>query len=339
MKCIQRQHRKRTGIVVSLLLLATAYGSVSCSPGGNSESSESITLGTVLLEPSTLIFIAEAQGLFTQNDLDVTLEYYETGLSAANAMLAGESDIAGPVTEYVLVGKVFNAEEIQTFGSIDKVDYASIVARKDRGIEVPGDLFGKKIGVPRGTILEFRLGRFLELQGIGTEDIELVDITLAKSVEAITGGDIDAYVAVPPYIDALQIALGDNALLLPAQGGQLSYQLLVGKTGWISQHPGLIERFVSALSQAQEYLIENPDEAKAILQKKLNLTDADIVRIWSQNQFSLSLDQSLIIAMEDEARWMISKDLTNEGQIPNFIDSIFFDPLEAVKPEAINIIR
>jgi NitT/TauT family transport system substrate-binding protein len=44
--------------------------------------------------------------------------------------------------------------------------------------------------------------------------------------------------------------------------------------------------------------------------------------VWSQNQFSLSLDQSLIVAMEDEARWMIKNSLTGEKQVPDFADYI-----------------
>ena len=43
--------------------------------------------------------------------------------------------------------------------------------------------------------------------------------------------------------------------------------------------------------------------------------------------------------MEDEARWMITNNLTTEKQVPNFLDYIYEDGLKAVKPEAVNIIR
>jgi len=59
--------------------------------------------------------------------------------------------------------------------------------------------------------------------------------------------------------------------------------------------------------------------------------------VWFQNQFSLSLDQSLILAMEDEARWMISNSLTTEKTVPNFLDYIYPDGLSAVKPGAVRI--
>ena len=33
--------------------------------------------------------------------------------------------------------------------------------------------------------------------------------------------------------------------------------------------------------------------------------------VWARNQFALTLDQSLIAAMEDESRWLISNGLTS----------------------------
>ena len=61
--------------------------------------------------------------------------------------------------------------------------------------------------------------------------------------------------------------------------------------------------------------------------------------VWSQNQYSLSLDQSLIVAMEDEARWMISNGLTTEKHVPDFLNYIYEDGLRAIKPETVTIVR
>ena len=59
----------------------------------------------------------------------------------------------------------------------------------------------------------------------------------------------------------------------------------------------------------------------------------------AENQFFLSLDQSLIVAMEDEARWMIINNLTTEKQVPDFLDYIYMNGLEAVNPNAVDIIQ
>jgi NitT/TauT family transport system substrate-binding protein len=93
------------------------------------------------------------------------------------------------------------------------------------------------------------------------------------------------------------------------------------------------------MKQAEEFIITHPDQAEETLRKKLNLSDEEIARVWSQNQYSLSFDQSLILAMEDEARWMIENQRTTKTTMPTFLDYLYLDGLLKVKPEAVNIIR
>jgi len=331
--------RSTTNAVVLVVLFVLTFITGSCSPGGYSGPVESITFGTVLLEPSLPLFVAENQDFFLRNGLNVTFKIYDVGLNAATGLVNGEVDMASPVAEYVMVGKIFDHKKIQAIASIDKVDYAFVIGRKDRGIEKVSDLKGKKIGVVRGTILEFQLGRFLELNGVNPADVTLVHGTLPQSASAIVNGDVDAVMSIPPFTTSIQKQLGANAALWSAQNIQPFYSLVLAGNEWIKQHPKTVERFLRAMKQAEEFIIDHPDEAKDILRKKLNFSDEEIARVWSQNQFSLSLDQSLIIAMEDEARWMINNNLTAEKQVPDFLDYIYMDGLEAVKPEAVNIIR
>jgi len=300
---------------------------------------ESITFGTVLLEPSLPLFVAENQDFFVGNGLNVTFKIYDVGLNAATGLVNGEVDMASPVAEYVMVGKIFDSRKIQAIASIDKVDYAFVIGRKDHGIEKVSDLKGKKIGVVRGTILEFQLGRFLELNGVNPADVTFVHGTLPQSASAIANGDVDAVMSIPPFTTSIQKQLGTNAALWSAQNIQPFYSLVLADAEWIKQHPKTVERFLMAMKQAEEFIINHPDEAKDVLRNKLNFSDEETARVWAQNQFLLSLDQSLILAMEDEARWIIANDLTTEKQVPDLLDYIYVDGLEAVKPNAVNIIR
>jgi NitT/TauT family transport system substrate-binding protein len=323
--------------IVSILVLAGAL--VSCSREDTPKKTESIRLGTVLLEPSLPVFIAESQGFFRKNGLKVTIEYYDVGMRAADGVEKSEVDLATPVAEYVLVGKIFAKKRIQAIASIDEVDYAYVVGRKDRGINAISDLKGKRIGVVRGTILDFQLGRFLDLSGMSIEEVELVNATLPQAADALVRGDIDAVMTIPPFIGTVQEKLGDNAILWPAQNSQPFYSLVLGKSEWIRRHPEAVERFLRAINDAEVYISQHPDEAKAALKKKLKFTDADVTRVWLQNNFSLSLDQALILAMEDEARWMMRNGLTGDKEVPDFADYVYEEGLKAFKPEAVGIIR
>jgi NitT/TauT family transport system substrate-binding protein len=301
---------------------------------------ESITIGYSPFEHTALLYVADDQHFFSQNGLNVTLRRYDSGVASLDGMLDGEVDIAVGVTEFPLVGRAFQKERIRTIGSIDKGEIIYLVGRKDRGIENVTDLKGKRVGTVFRTISEFYLGRFLELHGINMQDITLVDVkTPEEWVNAIVDGDIDAIATGQPAVNSIKDRLGDNAVVWSAQSNQPLYAMAISTDEWIQQHPELIARFLKSLAEAEEYVNTHPAESKAIVQKRLNLSADYMDTVWKQNQFTLSLDQSLVLAMEDEARWMIRNNLTTERQVPNFLDYIQEDDLKAIKPDSVNIIR
>ncbi len=299
---------------------------------------ESITIGNAQsLECDTLVYIAEDQNFFAKNGLNVTIRNYTSGMEAVNALSNGIVDLAA-TAEFPLVKKAMNQEKINAIVSIDKSQLQDLIGRKDRGIVNVSDLKGKRIGVTLGTISQFYLGRFLTLHGIDLQDVTIVNINPSQSADALTNGSVDAIITWQPYANNIETELGNNATIWPVQSSQTTYIVEVARNDWIAQHPDIVRRYVNALAQAEDYFVQHPAQTKLLMQKKLNYTDAYMAAVWDKNQFSLSLDQSLILAMEDEGRWMIKNNLTAEKTIPNFRDYIYTKGLEEVKPESVNII-
>ena len=120
---------------------------------------------------------------------------------------------------------------------------------------------------------------------------------------------------------------------------QPQYKNLAATDFWLAAHPDMAERVLKSLAEAEDFVARNPDETKAIVQKRLQYDEAYMAMAWPLTELSLFLDQSLITAMEDEARWMMDNDLTDERVVPDFLEYIYADALESVKPGAVNIIR
>jgi NitT/TauT family transport system substrate-binding protein len=301
---------------------------------------DSIGMAYAPFESTALVWIADDRRFFSRNGLNITSRQYDSGVGALDGMLKGEADIVVGTNEFPLVGQAFRKERIRTFGSIAKSEFIYLIGRKDRGIEKVSDLKGKRVGTTFRTIAEFYLGRYLELHGMNSRDMTIVDLkTPAEWVTAIVNGDIDAVATAQPYANAVKDRLGANATVWSAQSSQPLHTQVISTNEWITKNPELLRRFLTSLSQAEDYLARNPAEARAIVRKRLNLDAAYMESVWFQNQFSLSLDVSLILAMEDEARWMIKNNLTAEKQVPNFLDYIYEDGLKAIRPAAVNIIR
>lgn len=339
MKSAQAHQSRRPAPIAALLLgLLAAALAWSCNLGGYSGKVETITVGAPPLEQNALIYIADQQKLFAANGLNVIMKDYDSGVTAIDGLLKGEVDIAESA-EFPFIRAVFQKEPIRIIASNDKFENDYVVGRRDRGIEKVGDLKGKRIGVTRQTINEFYLGRFLELNGMSMQEVFLADLAPAQFVEALTSGSVDAIIAWQPYVSQIQGKQANEVVAWPAQGNQAVYGVLVCGDAWLTQHKGTVQRFLKSLSEAEDYLARHSDEGKATVKRRLNYDDSYMASVWPRHQFSLSLDFSLLVAMNDEARWVIGSKLTSEKQAPSFLDYVFLDGLRAVKPQSVNITR
>ena len=298
----------------------------------------SLTIGTPALETNALIYIAGDTGYFERSGLKVTIKEYDSGGAAVSGLIGDENDLA-VASEFVLVNNLLQQHEIRTLGSIDRFENMFVIARKDREIGKVTDLKNRKFGVPLGTIAAFYLGRYLTLHGLDPADVKILDVRPDRSAEALAAGDADAVVTWHPHLDRITSRYGEGVVVWPIQSNQLTYWNIIGRADWMGAHREIIDRFLRSISQAEEYASLHPEEAKALVKRRLGYDDAYIAKVWRDNLFSLSLDQALVAAMEDEARWMIHNGLTSKKRVPDFMNYIYLDGLKAIKPEVVNIIR
>jgi len=71
----------------------------------------------------------------------------------------------------------------------------------------------------------------------------------------------------------------------------------------------------------------------------IKIDSALLEEIWGIFNFRVALDQALLVNLEDQTRWAIKKRLTARTDMPNYLDYIYISGLQAVKPEAVRIIR
>lgn len=335
--------KKIAVIIVTILIVAALTGFNIWQRMGSrasySGAPESITLGGLVSDANVLLFTAEDQRFFAANGINFTFKTYGSGLETIDELLNGKLDIAG-AAEYPVVAKAFKKDKINIIASIGKSYNINFIGLTRRGIKKVADIKGKKIGVTRGTIMEFYLGRFLTLNGMSVRDVTLINVPPGQVAGAMASGSVDAVVTWEPHVSRIRDERRANGTVSwSVQSSQAVYSVLICRNDWLKEHPDLVRRFLNALAQAEGYIVQHPGEAKAILMKRYHYGDAYVEGIWPEHQFSLTLDQALITALEDEARWMIGNHLVSEKTIPDFLEYIYSDGLRAAKPDAVSIIR
>jgi len=299
---------------------------------------EKLAVGTVSNETSTLVLIAENKGYFRENGLDVTIREYQSGNFSVDALLDNTVDLAS-CSEFALVERIFKrGMNLRYMASYATVDNTEVIARKDKAAG-PSDLKGKRIGVTFTSIGSFYLGVFLNFNGLTLDDVQPVDVKPFDMKEALTEGRVDAVITWEPNAWTIKEKMGDRVIAWPGQN-QPYYWLLVSTSEVLREKAGAVERFLEALSRAEDFARQRSQEAKEIVRDRYNFESAYLNHVWwTRTKYELSLDQALLLAMDDEARWMIGNGMSYGHQgIPDYLHLFFADAILKAKPGCVRLI-
>ena len=325
----------RLWFMASALIICSA-APASCSGHTYNGPVQTINFGDLSTDSSLFIYIAQQQNYFAQNGINLTVKDYTTGPLVTQALVDGEIDLA-TAGEYSAIVQLMAGANLQILCSMDYYRSRFLVARTDLGITTAASLKGKKIGLVQNSLPEFYLGRFLTLNGLSLSDVIIVNTAPADWASAISSGAVDAVVVNQATLADVEAQLAGKYVAWDVQNYQESFGLLFCTGAWLDQNGPASGRFLKALAQAEVYLTGHQAECKTLLQRKFGYSDSYMAALWPEHNFSLSLSQSLVTAMEDEARWMAANGLSTQTTIPDFMKNMYPAGLAALKPEAVHL--
>jgi ABC-type nitrate/sulfonate/bicarbonate transport system substrate-binding protein len=283
---------------------------------------ENVTVGNVPVESFAILYVAVAEQFFYVNNLNVTIQDYSTGATAVDALIRGDIDVAGS-SEYVVSVNAVQQRNISIIISVADSQFVDLIARNDRGINVPSDLKGKTIGVAQKTVAEFNLGQFLVTNNIGMEDVKIVNLAPQAFAQAIINGSVDAVVTWEPYTEGVKAQLGSGFSDWSLDANAPFYSVLSCRNEWIKNDPETVHRFVQSLREAEIYTQTHPNETLNLLKNRFNFTTDYLATIAAKNHWSVSLPPTLTSVMENETVWLINNNLTTQKTAPNISDYIY----------------
>jgi len=335
------KRRSRAAVLLSLVVLVAAIGfGLWLRPAGAPrQPAESIAIATNTdYLGACPVMAAQSQGYFASRQLTVRLLPYSSGKQAMNAVLNKQADMA-TVADIPVMFAGLAGTPVQVFGTIFRTGQDhGVVARRDRGIAQGADLKGKRIGVPLTTSAHFALDVLLNRLRLDTRDVQLLNYPPEGLLPALLKGEVDAVSGWDPFLGLIQQKLGANAVRFGGPDIYESIYNMVAPAAYLQQHPGTAVRMLEALDQGERYCRDHPKDAVAFLTRLTPESRAALLAGWSSHHFGLELDQSLLLVLEDQARWAIKSDLSTTRTVPNYLDYIYLDGMKAVSPFEITVI-
>ena len=329
----------RMPVAISALLLVTCLFACTQTDQKSAGPAEIVTIANLVPPFTVLVDVAHLQGYYGQEGLAVTMQKYQYGKVALDALLEGRADFAAVAGTPIMLA-IMKGEKIAVISTIQtSTKNCAIIARQDKGIYTPQDLKGRKIAATFGTFSEFFMDSFLVVHGISKNDVKVSNLKPDDMSAALINGDVDAVSTWVPALNGMQKNLADRGITFYDEDIYTQSVSIVAKQEYIRDNPGKVRKLLRALIKAEEFSKKNLDEAQKSVAEFNRMDPGMLKEMWAGNTFSVTLDQSLLLALEDESRWAIKHGLTRTTKIPNYLDFIYLDGLSGVKPEAVRILR
>lgn len=329
--------RQQDGKVALVILLILALAGCDSRPAPLK--SEALALGIAIQPSSALLFVALDRGLFKQNGIAIDLKSYPSGKRALHeGLLAGAVEMI-TTADVPATFAAFERDDFRIVASLFNADNVNrVVARIDHGIHRPSDLKGRRVATQRASAVHFFLHLFLLEHAVAGQEVEQRFMKAEQLPQALADGSVDAFSMREPYISMARELLGDKAVVFDAPGVYEQMELLLVSAELAQQRPEVIRRVLSALLEAERFVQQRPAVAARIVAKRLGIAESAAHALLPEHAMRVELAQSLLLLLEDEARWALNNGLA-EGKVPDFMRILAPDILAGIASGRVTVIR
>ncbi|HBS04091.1 MAG TPA: aliphatic sulfonates ABC transporter substrate-binding protein [Leptospiraceae bacterium] len=214
--------------------------------------------------------IAIEKGMFKEKGVDVEFVWFDNYVESLQAMDAGKLDgncqtWNDTIFSLATTGAPMKAVLIND----NSAGNDGVVAN---GITSLKDLKGKTVAAEEGTVSHFVLLTALKKAGLSQDDVEFKNMFVPDASNAVTLGNVSAAALWQPSLFNAMQEKGMNLLFTSKEMPGLIPDMLVFHEKVTSERKEDIQKIVEVWFEVMEFIENNPDEAYAIMAKKVNQT-------------------------------------------------------------------
>ena len=241
---------------------------------GSAQGAEPVRIGWVYAMANAPVLIAQADGHFEAQGLDVTLESFTSGPLIRKGLNEGTLDMAyigvPPIVHWVANG----AELV----IVAKVNYgqATLLARRDAGIKHVSDLAGRRLaGVRERSGMDVLLRGYVlgEVGGLDPADLAVIEtMPVAEMGPALEAGRFDAAFMWEPFVAQI-LARRTARVVLNVNRVEPYYPwyVIAARREFVDAHPERVKSVLRSHRLAIKHLRSSPNAGNSVIAEAFKL--------------------------------------------------------------------
>ena len=243
--------------------------------------------------------IAEEEGLFAKNNVNVEMKWFDGYLESMEALAAGQLDGNCQTLNDTIsfAADAVNGEVAVLVNDNSAGNDKIIVAE---GIDTIEELKGKKVAIEEGVVDDFLLSLALESKGMKRSDVEIVPLETGAAAAAFAAGQTDAVGAFPPFWLTALKREGSKELISSAEFPGAIPDLLVVTQKLIDEQPDKVQAIVNTWFDVLDFMEQNPERSDEIMAERADVTVEEL-QLFKEGTRMFTLEDNLTAFSEGDS--------------------------------------
>ena len=228
--------------------------------------------------------IAEEEGLFEANGVNVNLIWFDGYLESMQALASGQLDANCQTLNDTIsfAGEAVNGEVAVVVNDNSAGNDKVIVAPEINTVE---DLVGKSVALEEGVVGDFLLTLALEDAGLSREDVNIENLETGAAAAAFAAGQADGFAGWVPFWETALSREGSKELTSSADFPGAIPDLLVVTQILIDEQPEVVQALVNTWFDILAFIDDNQERAYEIMADRASVSAEDFERYLEGTRF------------------------------------------------------
>ncbi|MGQ9630048.1 MAG: MetQ/NlpA family ABC transporter substrate-binding protein [bacterium] len=266
-----------------------------------------LVFGVLPIVDSLPIFVAEEEGLFRREGIDVEVVNFASALERDSALQGGKLDgfLGDVVATLLLIDRGFKVRIVATsLGATPGEGVFAILAPPGSPIKTADDLRGRSIAISSDTVIEYVTDRLIGAGNYKKLEIKKIPIRF----QMLMSGQVDA-ATLPDPLASLAVFQGAK-LIIDDTAENISQSVLAFNFDRHSVTESNLKAFMRAYAEAVRIVNANPDSHRELLVRRASLPEP-IKDIYKVDHFSVAVPTAEDI--KGVSDWLLEKGLIKRG--------------------------